>query len=772
MAKNIMTRKQSINYEKYLYKSHKAPIIAGIFTIIVLVVLVLIIVYQITEKSKLEKYQTIVKQIDADTRVMSVISDSDRDDDSDGITNKDEEAKGTNPFTPDTDGDGISDENEISLGTDPLNPDSDNDGVSDGYELMAGLDPSEKWSDGSTMDSERIFSIKKTCGDLTADMKGTAHIYGAVVDTINLVSFNANTAIVSDVYEIYGTQMFDSCTLTFKLSDESFVENGLSVFRFNTENNVFEAVKSTVDSSTKTVSAEINAYGTYVVGMGQTINAVAETRVHFLIDNSGSMYSKDVLASSPENDVKFKRLDFAEDLIEKFDESYQCAVSKFTASYTLLQDFTSDKKALSDALDRIKNEDEYFNGTYIQSALMNCIDSFDSTDKKTVNIIVMLTDGDTTEETSPDIKKIAAAAEDKNIIILTVSIGNDIDKSVLKNIAEQTDGKYYSASDANALNDIHNQIVATLNYDKVTVENDSNEISGVGYMLYNTGFVPAVNGYSFADFRTNEADTVSFGLAVFARDWFTGNLNLSLGDTQPDDDGGKKYSSDGYDLRDTTVEDDYKAKSGLRSLSFIAASTDRFTDCLTYLDFEKKGETLSVKENIRSEALSKGLTVLSKPINNEELKWGTVQLLGIDTKNGIEKIETNYGKGEAEFYRAISCLNVYQWKDSSVTYALSDGDKCFDTIKDRLYDGVPAVVIIDGKRAANAVALIRDANSPDTYILRVYDAMNVDLTKDIVIRKYAGAEFAKDGSIKEYKNFYKATMDGEEISLAISDIDI
>ena len=71
---------------------------------------------------------------------MSVISDSDRDDDSDGITNKDEEAKGTNPFTPDTDGDGISDENEISLGTDPLNPDSDNDGVSDGYELMAGLD--------------------------------------------------------------------------------------------------------------------------------------------------------------------------------------------------------------------------------------------------------------------------------------------------------------------------------------------------------------------------------------------------------------------------------------------------------------------------------------------------------------------------------------------------------------------------------------------------------------------------------------------------------
>ena len=772
MAKNVMTRKQQISYEKYLHKSHKGPIVALIITLLVLAVLVAVIIFQITSKEKLEKYKSIIKEIDDSTRVMMVISGDELDDDFDGLSNKEEETRGTNPLTPDSDGDGISDDNELTLGTDPNNADSDGDGIPDGYELMAGLNPTDEWSDGTNADKDRVFEIDKICGELTAKMTGTANIYGTVVDTINLVSFSANTGIISDVYEIYGNNEFENCTLEFKL-EKDFNSSAVSVFRFNTESSSFEAITSTADSKSKTVSAKIDGYGTYLVGLTATINSPAQTRVHFLIDNSGSMYPQEVLASSPENDVDFKRLDFAEDLIKKFDDSYQCAVSKFTASYTLLQDFTSDKDALGDALDRIKNEDEFFNGTSIQSALLNCIDTFKQTDEKTVNIIVMLTDGDTTEESSPDIARISAAAEDKNIIILTVSIGSDIDKSVLKNIAEQTGGKYYSASDANALDDIHNQIVATLDYDRVPVEGENDRITGVGYMLYNTGFVPAVDGFSFTDFRTREADTVSYGLALFARDWFTGKLKLSLGETTPDDEnGGKKYSSDGYDLSETTIADEFKNKSGLRALSIISTSASRFNDCLTYLDFNGKGDTLSVEEKIRSEAISKGFTVLNKPLNRDDLKWSTVQFLAIDTKNGLEKVESAYGKGEAQFLKAISTLNVYQWKDSDVTYSIAEGDKCMDTIKESLYDGEPAVVIIDGERAANAVALIRDAESPDTYILRIYDTLSVDLTRDIVIKKYAGAVFAKDGTLKESRNFYKATLDGKEISLAVCDIDV
>ena len=109
MAKNVMTRKQQISYEKYLHKSHKGPIVALIITLLVLAVLVAVIIFQITSKEKLEKYKSIIKEIDDSTRVMMVISGDELDDDFDGLSNKEEETRGTNPLTPDSDGDGMPD---------------------------------------------------------------------------------------------------------------------------------------------------------------------------------------------------------------------------------------------------------------------------------------------------------------------------------------------------------------------------------------------------------------------------------------------------------------------------------------------------------------------------------------------------------------------------------------------------------------------------------------------------------------------------------------
>ncbi len=104
--------------------------------------------------------------------------------DSDGLTNDEEIAAGTDPLNPDSDGDGVIDgtevadgtnptapcdlliasqtvvpnaawglldcdtdgltnDEEITAGTDPLNPDSDGDGVLDGTEVLDGTDPTE-----------------------------------------------------------------------------------------------------------------------------------------------------------------------------------------------------------------------------------------------------------------------------------------------------------------------------------------------------------------------------------------------------------------------------------------------------------------------------------------------------------------------------------------------------------------------------------------------------------------------------------------------------
>ncbi|MDQ4044517.1 MAG: thrombospondin type 3 repeat-containing protein [Chloroflexota bacterium] len=63
------------------------------------------------------------------------------DSDSDGLSNEEEVAYGTDPAVADTDGDGIQDGGEINVGTDPLVVDTDGDGFLDGEEFDRATDP-------------------------------------------------------------------------------------------------------------------------------------------------------------------------------------------------------------------------------------------------------------------------------------------------------------------------------------------------------------------------------------------------------------------------------------------------------------------------------------------------------------------------------------------------------------------------------------------------------------------------------------------------------
>jgi thiol-disulfide isomerase/thioredoxin len=64
------------------------------------------------------------------------------DSDGDGLSNKDEEAWGSDPEVADTDGDGIPDGEEVfTYGNHPAFTDSDLDGIDDNVEIDAGFDP-------------------------------------------------------------------------------------------------------------------------------------------------------------------------------------------------------------------------------------------------------------------------------------------------------------------------------------------------------------------------------------------------------------------------------------------------------------------------------------------------------------------------------------------------------------------------------------------------------------------------------------------------------
>ena len=52
------------------------------------------------------------------------------------------------------------------------------------------------------------------------------------------------------------------------------------------------------------------------------------------------MCIRDRCVTSSENDVDFKRLEFAKNLIDKFESHYQVGICKFTGSYKKMVDFT------------------------------------------------------------------------------------------------------------------------------------------------------------------------------------------------------------------------------------------------------------------------------------------------------------------------------------------------------------------------------------------------------------------------------------------------
>ena len=98
-------------------------------------------------------YNVTVKVTDGEssgTQVFPVlVKDSERDSDGDGLTDKEEAEKGTDPNNADSDGDGLTDKEELDGSknngepTDPNKADSDGDGVNDKDEIDAGTDPND-----------------------------------------------------------------------------------------------------------------------------------------------------------------------------------------------------------------------------------------------------------------------------------------------------------------------------------------------------------------------------------------------------------------------------------------------------------------------------------------------------------------------------------------------------------------------------------------------------------------------------------------------------
>lgn len=168
------------------------------------------------------------------------------------------------------------------------------------------------------------------------------------------------------------------------------------------------------------------------------------------------VFVMDISASMDDSDPVDVRKRIIVNILSSMDNNYSAALVIFAKGANTVNDGLSgkavDKKILMTDVFNISNDSGYTDnsGTNGIAGLRKAVSLFEN-DKDTRKYIVFLTDGqdNVTEETSYD--DIISKAKKKDIRILTVGLGSEVDSSNLQNIASLTNGKYFYADSSTDL---------------------------------------------------------------------------------------------------------------------------------------------------------------------------------------------------------------------------------------------------------------------------------------------------------------------------------
>lgn len=377
-----------------------------------------------------EIYSDLEKKLTGQSRLVSDSSIQYEIPDTSPLSAEEKTSLGLNEGLEDSDCDGLTDYYEINVSkTDPANPDSDGDGLLDGREIRAGLDPLNPTSDGSTPDNEVIRDNTVAAEQVRAEIKGQLKTAYATVSKVNNNSIQGTPGLVGYAYEFYTDKNFDSCTLTFSYTDnqaesKNVNESSLSIFRFNADKLSFDQLTSAVNADANTVSAEITENGIYALCDTSILSEKGSTNVFFLIDNSGSMYPEELCANSEENDVEFKRLDFAVNLIDMLGVEANYGAGEFSGGYANITPISNDVNTVKQKISDIRNKNQVFSGTEIAGAITNAVKEFGGISSADRNYIILLTDGMPSVANAAKDKAAIDAAKAANITIFTIGLGN------------------------------------------------------------------------------------------------------------------------------------------------------------------------------------------------------------------------------------------------------------------------------------------------------------------------------------------------------------
>lgn len=736
------------------------------------------------------------------------------DTDGDGLINSEEEKYGTDRCSTDTDADGLSDYDEIYLFlTDPCNPDTDDDGLKDGLELMAGLDPTNPETNGKPdTDIKREMTYALEQGTLT--VTGDAGIIDIYTDTYSC-SLSGAPGVLSPVHEFYMDDMhFDSAVLSISYDREMLEAcsgdiSNVAIYQFCNDG-ALKKVGGEVDEASGTVSVELEHFSKYLAADSSVIGKTAGVQMAFVIDESGSMYSKEMCPDSEENDVEFKRYQMVESLMEQFDGDFRYMLTTFSGAGTYKRwndsdneedGFTEMGSSITSAISEIKNATEHtFNGTDIDDGLYYSAQEFGKdVDPFSRRFVILLTDGLNASGLF-DFDSVASKwdaismCNRKGITVITVGIGNAVDTDFLRDIANETGGFFVYAKDTDALNQIYDLVYATMNNLFVDTDgdkmNDSIIVADSGFDVKKDGF--CFNNYFFKSGvpGTEVKGGQCYGLSLVAQMYYAGELPLMKEDLileDPNHPGQTKLCAYGYDVSQLPL---FAQKGNLHDFNLLLHEewVKLFSDEVYALEDENhlvyqgsKIPTLVSKSPLLSIEVKKNgkpTTYILKGKKYKDILYKDViaytTAVNLDRLTPTEKenyeflLMVNYWADQTDFSR-VEELRFGGGNNEGVLkahpidpYASRSLDEKFELLVRAIASGkVPVMAAYE--HAVNAIRITRDINNPDEFNLYIYDTNAVDqegIIKIVRTKEVDGKAYKENGSIRNYYTYTFWDPDG------------
>lgn len=433
----------------------------------------------------------------------------------------------------DFDGDGIPNKIEKEKGLSTYTNDTDGDNLLDNVELVMKLDPKKK-DDYNASRKYTVYQDDSKDYENYLEVTGKGNIANTFLDTTELNAGFPSSFIQSDVLSVVtsNTEKPSKMTIYFEKS-YSWNTDKYSIYKYDESDGKLEEVKTNANDDY--FYGDISLFDClYFVGRKDKVpTGEYNNQIMILIDNSGSMFTKEYVAEKNNgdastlkdedyaHDVDFKRLSLMTSLVDRLGtDKYTYSVYAFTSSYCDIAVNSKDKDTIINGINSLKTECQNFNGTDMSGAVRNYASKFD-TNSYGKKYMIVLTDGqDTGWFTYKLWDSTLKGYAKQGINIITIGLSEFTDSEYLMNIASQTNGKYLYASDANMLDTLIEIIESSIDSQKTT-EIDGKEVT----LVADSGFKVDRDGFNFGNFgSTTSPGGVCYGFSYLTKQIYLNQL--------------------------------------------------------------------------------------------------------------------------------------------------------------------------------------------------------------------------------------------------------